>query len=116
MKIEDRKKEAPHVLPLEDDTAAGTAIQAVALGCASPDQQKMAMHYILYSICMLNRPAYFPGDDQRRNTDIMIGMQQAGHEINKRIKANFTVVTDRLKEKEASHGRNQSARNRTRND
>lgn len=81
-----------HVLPLIHSKQAIIALQALSRGEADPGQQKLALNYIVNDICAHGAPAYFPGEDGRRNTDIMVGMQLVAHEIVKRLRANLSAL------------------------
>lgn len=58
------------------------AVQAVMHGRGSEDQQKRAMHFIVYILCATYDQAYRPGGDEgRRDTDFACGMQHVGKQL-----------------------------------
>lgn len=65
---------APPVL----DLVAVAALQAVAKGVASADQQQRAMRVIVEQICQRYELPYCPGTNGARDTDFALGRMCAG--------------------------------------
>ena len=66
------------------------AMQALAKGDATPEQQKMAIAWIQNEVCVLPFWAYKEG---QRETDVMLGRQFVGHRLHAAITANISKLT-----------------------
>lgn len=80
---------------LKDDIGAIHALQALAAGKASPDQQKYAVRYITTVLGMCNQMTYCPND---RDTAFAEGRRWVAHQITLRIDTDITVLTATPKE------------------
>lgn len=74
--------------PCTASVAEHMAIKAVYAGTAGPDQQKMAMEWIMEKACILKDMHFFPGDDGRRNTDFALGRAFVGKQIARLLTTN----------------------------
>ncbi len=63
------------------------AVQAVAAGTATAQQQQDAMRFILLGVCRVDDEPYCPGEDGRRDTDFALGMRRVGTFIRSLIHA-----------------------------
>lgn len=73
------------------DTAA---LQALARGTATSDQQKRALDWIVLQACGTYDLAYRPGDTDR-DTNIALGRQFVGQQIVKQLKLKIGLITER---------------------
>lgn len=64
------------------------AVKAVHAGTASPEQQTMAIGWILEKACILKEQHFFPGEDGRRNTDMALGRAFVGRQIARLLTTN----------------------------
>jgi hypothetical protein len=64
------------------------ALQAVAKGTASAEQQQHAMRVIVEKICQRYEMPYCPGTDGARNTDFSLGRMCAGTILTSFLNAN----------------------------
>ncbi|MBM4199753.1 MAG: hypothetical protein FJ189_00500 [Gammaproteobacteria bacterium] len=69
------------------------AIQAVAGGTATPEQQQAAMRYIVDNLAGTYGMSYCPGDgDGRRDSDFAEGRRFVGLQLVKLIKLNVSLL------------------------
>ena len=78
-------KNAPW-MPVPYEIADATALKALAVGVATPEQQRRALTWIQRSACALPDWPYRPGQNDR-DTNIAIGRQFVGHQIQHLIAA-----------------------------
>ena len=83
-------KQPPPYLPPVYDLADVTAMQALYAGEATPEQQKRALNWILYSACSVNDVEYRTND---RDHAFSSGRRFIGLQINKLIGINKLALT-----------------------
>jgi hypothetical protein len=81
-----------------------SAIQAVACGEASPDQQKLAMEWIINDAAGTYQQSYRPTEEGRRDTDFAEGRRFVGMQIVKLLKLNVAVFSNKKKIMEKNNG------------
>lgn len=86
------RKPAPLFQPwIVDPNAYGivevAAIQALAAGTATADQQTLALRFILLNVCRVDDEPYCPGTDGDRDTAYALGMRRVGTFIRSLINA-----------------------------
>lgn len=59
----------------------GRAIKALYAGEATPEEQKVALDWILVDASGVRRPSYVSGQDGRRDTDFNEGSKWVGSQI-----------------------------------
>lgn len=79
-------------MPAEWELADASAIQGLANGTASPDQQKRALKWIIEQAASLYDMSYRPGEDGRRDTDFAEGRRFVGSQVVKLIKADLAAM------------------------
>ena len=78
------------------EKAVASALQQLAAGTASPDQQKRALDWIIKQACGTYDQAFRPGgQDGARETDFALGRQFAGQQIVKMLHLNLSVIANR---------------------
>jgi hypothetical protein len=77
-------------LPADYELADATAIQAVAKGEASPEQQQRAMRFIVEEVAATYQSTYIPGSD--RDTAFAEGRRHVGLQLVKFIKLNLSIL------------------------
>lgn len=70
-----------HPVPYENEHVF--AMQALRDGKATPDQQAVALKWILEFACGRLEQHYYPGEAGRRDTDFALGRAFVGHQIAK---------------------------------
>lgn len=86
--------------PAEWELADASAMQGLANGTASPEQQKRALRWIIEQASGLYDMSFHPGGEEgRRDTDFAEGRRSVGNQIVKLIKAD--LATMRRKENNA---------------
>ncbi len=78
--------------PADWDLADASAVQALARGDASADQQKRALKWIIEGACSTYDLSYRPGDEGRRDTDFAEGRRFVGLSIVKLLKVNLSAL------------------------
>lgn len=81
MAVSRRPVAAPVFDPLATpilDVSEVAALQAVAAGSATADQQQRAMRVIVEKICLRYEMPYVPGADGERDTCLGLGRMRAG--------------------------------------
>jgi len=63
------------------EPADATALQALVRGDCPPHLQQRAMNFIIYQLCGTYLPAFHPGEDGQRATDMALGKQFVGQQI-----------------------------------
>ena len=63
------------------------AIQALAAGTATAQQQQDALRFILLCVCRVDDEPFCPGEEGRRSTDYALGMRRVGTFIRSLIHA-----------------------------
>jgi len=73
----------PAYLPARSDPDGYTtrALQAMAAGVASAEQQKHALHWIINDVALTYDQPYRPGEDGDRETAFACGRQFVGQQI-----------------------------------
>lgn len=79
------------------------AIQAVADGRASPEEQKRAIHFIVYDLCAAYDWPYRP--ESARDTDVALGRQFVGQQIVFFMNLNAAVLFKGSKDSGSEQGR-----------
>ena len=107
--IKERKGRVPNVprpepwKPPEWTPEDAHAVQAVAQGRASEDQQRRAIRFIVDSICGTYDMPYRPGGAEgARDTDFALGRMFAGQQIVKFINLNIAAVRGKNTEQGAA--------------
>ena len=77
------KKPPDPWLPADYTARDAYAIQALAKGEATPEQQKLAYAWILYSAADVNQLSYRPGADGGRDTAFAEGRRFVGLQLEK---------------------------------
>lgn len=72
-----------------------SAIQAVVAGNANPEQQKMAINFIVNKVCLTYDMPYRP--DSSRDTDFLLGRMFVGQQIVKLMKINLNRIKEKTK-------------------
>lgn len=67
--------------PVPYSQAEAAAIQALQTGSASPQQQKVAINYVVRQLCKTYDLSYRPGEDGRRDTDFAEGRRAVGLQL-----------------------------------
>jgi|32_taG_2_1085360.scaffolds.fasta_scaffold77212_1 hypothetical protein len=70
------------------------AVQALNVGEATADQQKLAIKWIVEKACMLYDQSFFPGEEGRRLTDFSEGRRFVGNEIFRAITLKISQLGD----------------------
>ena len=76
------------------DPADAAALQALARGTASTEQQKRALDWIVMKACGTYDFAYRPGSEGERDTCIALGRQMVGQQIVKLIKVKIGLLSE----------------------
>lgn len=76
--------------PADYEIADAAAIQAVAHGRASEDQQRRAFHFIVHAICGNYDLPYRPAS--ARDTDFALGKMFVGQQLVKFVNLNLAVL------------------------
>lgn len=76
--------------PAEWEVAEAGAIQALLRGDANPDQQRLALKFIIEKLAGTYDAHYFPG---QRDTDFALGKAHVGQQIVKLTKLNLARLT-----------------------
>lgn len=88
-----KKPDASPWKPIPWEPADVAAIQALARGDASADQQKRALDYIIHGLAATYDLSYRPGgEDGRRDTDFAEGKRFVGTQIVKALKLNLAAI------------------------
>jgi len=75
------------------DLADASAVQGMANGTATPEQQKRALRWIIEAASGLYDMSFRPGgEDGRRDTDFAEGRRSVGNQIVKLIKADLATM------------------------
>lgn len=77
------------------------AVRALYAGEANPEEQKIAMKWILEAASGVKRPSFVAGEDGRRETDFNEGLKWVGSQIVYLIDG---VILKELLEKEEQNG------------
>lgn len=86
-------------MPVEYEIADVSAIQALMIGEATPEQQKRAMFWIVEKACATYQPSFWPGGEEgQRNTDFAEGKRFVGNSIVKMTKLNVSAMRRRENE------------------
>jgi hypothetical protein len=80
--------------PPAADPADTAALQALARGNATADQQKRALDWIVIAACGTYDFAYRPGENDR-DTNVALGRQFVGQQIVKQLKLKIGLITAR---------------------
>lgn len=78
--------------PAAFEVADASALQALVLGQADPDQQMRALKWIIESASGMYLTGFRPGEDGRRNTDFMLGRIFVGQQIVGLMKVNISKL------------------------
>lgn len=93
----------PHpdpVRPADWEMADAAAIQALARGDASPDQQRRALHHIIHNIAGTYDLSFRPGGEEgRRATDFADGKRYVGLQIVTLTKLNLAAIRQAKEQK-----------------
>lgn len=88
-----KKPDASPWKPVAWEPADVAAVQALARGDASADQQKRALDYIINGLAATYDLSYRPGgEDGRRDTDFAEGKRFVGTQIVKALKLNLAAI------------------------
>ena len=80
-------------VPAEWELADASAIQAMAHGVASPEQQQRALKWIIEAAAGTYEMSYRPGgEDGRRDTDFAEGRRMVGNQIVKLVNVNLAAM------------------------
>jgi len=90
--IKPKDIEAPHK-PAEPPKHVIKALQAISAGEATEHQQKKALQWIINDASRAYEPAFYPGEDGRRNTDFALGRAFVGQQIIGLLKINLLALT-----------------------
>lgn len=86
------QRHAPYQ-PVEYDPADAVALQAIAKGTATIEQQKRALDWIILKACATYDWPYRPGgEDGNRDTTIALGRQFVGQQIVKMLKLKIGLI------------------------
>jgi hypothetical protein len=80
-------------LPPGWDIADAHAIQRLASGEATPDQQKRALRYVVETLCATYDLPYRP--ESARDTDFALGRMFVGQQIVKLTKINLSTLKEK---------------------
>ena len=87
--------------PVEYGPREVAAIQSLAAGQASPEQQKYALKWLVESVCATYDESYYPGGDEgRRDTDFSLGRRFVGQTIVKMMALSRSLVAGKPVERE----------------
>lgn len=78
-------------VPLASNIPAIISIRAVYQGTASPEQQKEALQYIIYTLCAFNQISYRPDS---RDSAFAEGKRFVAHEIIMRINTDPLILKE----------------------
>lgn len=70
-----------------------SALQALSRGEANPEQQKLALQYIINNVCLTYDMPYRP--ESSRDTDFLLGRMYAGQQIVKLLKINLNKIKEK---------------------
>lgn len=88
--------------PPDFELADATAIQALERGMATPEQQKRALHWILYKAAALGDQPFRPGGvEGERETTLALGRLFVGQQVAKLMRLDLSLVKPR--ERNADH-------------
>ena len=80
------------------DEADARALQRLAAGDATPEQQKRALNWIIHSACLTYDFPFRPGGAEgARETDLALGRQFAGQQIVKLVKIDLLALQQNAK-------------------
>lgn len=83
-------------LPASYEKADISAVQAMACGIASPDQQKRALDWIIHQVAATYDMPYRPGgQDGERDSCFAAGKMYVGQQIIKALKMNLGAIPNR---------------------
>jgi len=92
--------DANPVRPADWEVADAAAIQALARGDASPDQQRRALDFIMYEIAGTRDLSFrLGGEDGRRATDFADGKRFVGLQIAKLRTVNLAAIRQAKEQK-----------------
>lgn len=81
--------------PAAYDIEVAGAFRALAAGTAQPQQQKLALDWLINIAAGTYDEAYRPGEEGRRDTDYALGKQYVGRQVVKMIKLNPATLKRR---------------------
>lgn len=79
--------------PVKYEPADAAAIQALAKGNATPDQQKRALAWIIKNCARTYDLSYRPGEDGRRDTDFAEGRRSVGLQLVMMVNVKIGLIT-----------------------
>lgn len=85
------KSRAPW-MPSEYELADASAIQALASGTATAEQQQRALRWLIEHACRTYDQTYFPGPDGARDSDFAQGRRSVGLELVKMTRINLSLL------------------------
>lgn len=72
--------------------AEASAIQNIAAGTATPEQQKHGMRFIIQVLCATYDMSYRPGEDGQRDTDFAEGARNVGLQLVKLVNIDLSKI------------------------
>ena len=84
------KKSKPPWMPLAPPSNVTLAIKGLATGTANDEQQKIALKWIIETLCCTYDWPYRP--ESERDTNVLLGRQFVGKQIVKEININSSLL------------------------
>lgn len=84
--------------PAPYEPADAAALQALAKGTATADQQKRALKWIVNTCCRTYDLSYRPGEEGRRDTDFAEGRRAVGLQIVTLLNLKIGLITTTRRE------------------